>query len=144
MPDRDPFDLRRFVDAQRDVYDRAASELRSKRKVSHWMWFVFPQLRGLGVSEASRFYGVSGLAEATAYLEHPLLGARLRECVEILLAIDGRTAEEILGRIDAVKLRSCLTLFARAAPGEELFAAALAKYFAGEPDPRTIQLLQDL
>jgi len=109
MPDRDPFDLRRFVDAQRDVYDRAASELRSKRKVSHWMWFVFPQLRGLGVSEASRFYGVSGLAEATAYLEHPLLGARLREGVEILLAIDGRTAEEILGRIDAVKLRSCLT-----------------------------------
>jgi uncharacterized protein (DUF1810 family) len=139
----DPFNLRRFVEAQRDTYHQALRELRAGRKTSHWMWFVFPQLRGLGMSEASRFYGVAGLDEARAYLAHPVLGARLRECVEATLAIDGLTAEDVLGHIDSKKFRSCLTLFARAAPEEPAFGDALEKLFAGEADERTLTLLRE-
>jgi len=138
----DPFDLRRFVEAQQDAYSPALRELRAGRKTGHWMWFVFPQLRGLGTSEASRFYGLSGLDEAKAYLAHPLLGARLRECVGAMMAIEGLAAEESLGPVDATKFRSCLTLFARAAPEERLFGDALAKYFAGAPDRRTLERLE--
>lgn len=137
----DPFGLRRFVDAQQSARHRALRELRAGRKTGHWMWFIFPQLRGLGMSEASRFYGVSGLDEARAYLAHPLLGARLRECVGAMLAVEGLTAEDILGAVDAMKFCSSLTLFARAAPDEPMFDAALAKYFGGRPDSRTLALL---
>jgi uncharacterized protein (DUF1810 family) len=135
-----PFDLQRFIAAQAGVYEQALAELRGGRKRSHWMWFVFPQLRGLGRSETSRFYGLEGLAEARAYLAHPVLGPRLRECLEAAVAAPG-TAEEILGSIDALKLRSCATLFARVAPEEPLFGAVLDRFFDGRPDTATEALL---
>jgi uncharacterized protein (DUF1810 family) len=137
----DPFDLQRFIDAQAGCYADALAELVAGRKQSHWMWFVFPQLRGLGRSHHAHHYGISGLAEAAAYLAHPLLGARLRECVQVLLSHPGRTAVEILGPVDGLKLRSCLTLFMAAAPGEPLFAAALHEFFGGQPDSRSLELL---
>jgi uncharacterized protein (DUF1810 family) len=139
----DPFNLQRFVDAQEDsaIYARALGELRAGRKQSHWMWFVFPQIAGLGRSPMSQAYAIRGLDEARAYLEHPVLGRRLRECVEAVLAADpGASADQILGGIDATKLRSSLTLFARAAPEEPLFEAALARFFGGEQDPETVRL----
>ena len=140
----DPFDLARFLAAQQDCYARVLEELVAGRKTSHWMWFIFPQLRGLGMSATARRFGLAGLDEARAYLGHSLLGGRLRECVRALLAVEGRSAQQIFGSPDDLKLRSCLTLFAAAADrgaddGE--FAAALAKYYGGEPDPRTLQLL---
>jgi uncharacterized protein (DUF1810 family) len=135
--------LQRFVDAQNEsgTYERALAELRAGRKTSHWMWFVFPQLAGLGQSQMSRAYAIASLAEAGAYLEHPLLGPRLRECAEALLGHHGRSAEEILGGIDAVKLRSSMTLFARAAPQEQAFDQVLARYYDGEADTETERLL---
>jgi uncharacterized protein (DUF1810 family) len=133
-------DLQRFVDAQRDTYDRALAELRAGRKQGHWMWFVFPQLRGLGRSETSRFYGLAGLAEAAAYLAHPLLGARLRKACQAILQAAG-SAETILGRIDAIKLRSSMTLFHHAAPEDPTFPDVLERFFDGEPDPATDELL---
>lgn len=137
----DPFNLNRFVEAQAGCYDRVLLELREGRKRSHWMWFIFPQLQGLGSSPMARAYALSGLAEAQAYLAHPLLGARLLECVRALLGHRGRTAESILGGIDALKLRSCLTLFARAAPGVPEFVQALQAFHGGIPDPLTERLL---
>ena len=135
------FDLRRFLDAQaRGVHEQALAELRAGRKRSHWMWFVFPQLRGLGRSETSQFFGIEGLDEAQAYLADPVLGPRLREGFEAVVAAPG-TAEEILGPIDAVKLRSSATLFARADPDEPLFGAVLDRFFDGQPDPATDALL---
>lgn len=133
------FPLRRFVAAQDEggAYERALSELAAGRKTSHWMWFVFPQLAGLGHSEMSRRYAIASLAEAEAYLQHPLLGARLRGCASALLLHEGIPAARILGPIDAVKLRSSMTLFARADPGEPLFREVLERYFEGEPDPET-------
>jgi uncharacterized protein (DUF1810 family) len=136
----DPHDLQRFVDAQDPVYDRVCAELRSGRKKSHWMWFIFPQIAGLGSSAMAQRYAISSLQEAQAYLNHPVLGARLRECTRLMLDVEGRSALEILGSPDDMKFRSCLTLFARAAP-EEVFRDALRKYFDGAEDPSTIARL---
>jgi len=137
----EPFDLERFVSAQADVIERVRGELQRGRKQSHWMWFVFPQLVGLGFSPMAQHYAISSLAEARAYLAHPLLGARLRECTELVLAIHGKTAHDIFASPDDLKFRSCLTLFAEAAPDEIVFNIALEKYFAGARDPRTLSLL---
>ena len=140
----DPYDLGRFLAAQQGCYARVLEELAAGRKTSHWMWFIFPQLRGLGVSATALRFGLAGLDEARAYLAHPLLGGRLRECVRALLAVEGRSAHQIFGSPDDLKLRSCLTLFAAAADdgaGDGEFGAALAKYYGGGPDPRTLQLL---
>ena len=141
MPD--DFDLQRFVDAQRDTYDRAIDELRRGRKASHWMWFVFPQLRGLGRSETSRSYGIDGIAEARTYAAHPLLGPRLRAACKAILAAPG-DAVAILGPIDAVKLRSSMTLFLRAAPDEPVYGSVLDRFFGGQADPVTLELLAEI
>jgi len=134
--------LQRFLDAQAGVYDRALEELRAGRKTSHWMWFVFPQIEGLGRSPTAVRYAITGLDEARAYLAHPLLGARLRECAQVLLDLGGRSAVDIFGGIDAMKLRSSMTLFARA--GEDpLFARVLDRYFDGEEDAATLGQLGD-
>ena len=137
----DPHDLDRFVDAQAPVYGQALAELASGRKRSHWMWFVFPQLRGLGRSETARRFGIASQAEASAYLRHPVLGPRLRACVAQLLALPPRTANEIFDSPDDLKLRSCLTLFDAAAHPDPLFRQGLDRYFGGEPDPATLALL---
>ena len=139
----DPYDLGRFVAAQDAYrsYEDATAELRRGRKTSHWMWFVFPQIAGLGFSPTSQRYAISSLDEARAYLAHPVLGPRLIECAGIVAATQGRTAEQIFGEIDAIKLRSSATLFLRAAPGEPVFARVLSQYFGGEPDPATDRIL---
>ena len=137
----DPHDLQRFVDAQASQYGAALAELRTGEKRSHWMWFIFPQLRGLGSSRNAGFYGITSLAEARAYLAHPVLGERLRECVRAMLQVRGASAEEILGFTDAMKFRSCLTLFQIADPAEPLFSKALDRYFGATGDPRTLELL---
>jgi uncharacterized protein (DUF1810 family) len=134
-----PDSLERFVIAQDEggTYGRAVAELRAGRKASHWMWFVFPQIAGLGQSPMSRTYAISSMVEAWAYLEHPVLGARLIECARLVTELTGVTAQEIFGATDAMKLRSSMTLFARAAPGEPVFARVLAEFFAGIGDPAT-------
>ena len=139
----DPYDLRRFTDAQDagGTYPRAVAELRRGRKTSHWMWFVFPQIAGLGQSPTSRAFAICGLAEARAYLAHPVLGPRLVECAAILAEAEGRSAEQIFGGLDAQKLRSCVTLFSRADPDEPVFGQVLDRYFGGVPDPATDQRL---
>jgi uncharacterized protein (DUF1810 family) len=139
----DPYDLKRFVAAQDagGTYRQAVAELRRGRKASHWMWFVFPQIAGLGYSATSRMFAISSLEEARAYLAHPVLGPRLVECATIVAQTQGRTAEQIFGGIDAQKLRSCATLFLRADPGEPVFGQVLAQYFDGRPDPATDQRL---
>jgi uncharacterized protein (DUF1810 family) len=137
----DPFDLQRFVDAQEGTYDQALSELRNGAKRGHWMWFVFPQLAGLGRSETARFYAIADLAEARAYLAHPVLGPRLVECTRALTGLDGRDAVAVLGGIDAQKLHSSMTLFARAAPDEPAFPAVLDQYFDGGTDDGTTSRL---
>lgn len=139
MPD--PFNLQRFVDAQHGQFEAARSELAAGRKVGHWIWFIFPQIKGLGQSWMSRQYAISSLAEAEAYLQHPILGPRLRECTRLVNLVEGRTIEEILGGIDSMKFRSSMTLFAKAADDTQIFLDALNKYFAGEFDPLTIQRL---
>ena len=135
------FHLERFVDAQRPVYETVRAELRSGSKRSHWMWYIFPQHAGLGRSETARHYALSGIEEAQAYLAHPLLGQRLEECCKILTGIEGRTASAIFGYPDDLKLHSSLTLFAQAAPEQPLFVACLEKYFNGQRDAATLQLL---
>lgn len=137
----DIFELHRFVEAQRPVFDRALQELQAGRKTSHWIWFVLPQLRGLGHSDMAQRYGLSGAAEALGYLQHPVLGPRLVESVLALLAHRDKSALEILGHPDDLKLRSCLTLFAAIAPQEGVFQQALEQFFAGEADARTLLLL---
>ncbi len=137
----DPHDLERFVRAQAGVYDTALAELQAGRKRSHWMWFVFPQVAGLGLSEMSRRYAVASLAEARAYLAHPVLGPRLVACVEAILGHSDLTAVAILGSIDATKLRSSMTLFSRAAAKPEPFDRCLTAFFAGEADPATLARL---
>jgi uncharacterized protein (DUF1810 family) len=139
----DPFDLGRFVAAQDagDSYQRAVAELRNGRKISHWMWYVFPQIAGLGQSPASRLYAIGSVAEARAYLTHPVLGPRLLECTEILTQLSGRTAEQVFGAIDALKLRSAMTLFRHAGPDEAVFTRVLGQYFGGVSDPSTERLL---
>ncbi len=137
-----PFDLQRFVDAQAGVFEQALSELEAGAKRSHWMWFVFPQIEGLGQSATSRRYAIRSLDEARAYLGNPLLGPRLRQCVEALLSWKGRRDSlAIFGPVDSMKLRSSLTLFGAAAPEDPLFGEALAAFF-GSPDPQTLRLLR--
>jgi uncharacterized protein (DUF1810 family) len=139
----DPHDLQRFVDAQNHdgSYDDAVAELRAGRKRSHWMWFVFPQLRGLGSSPMAVRYGIASLDEARAYLAHPVLGPRLLECAELAASFAGGAAEDLLGGIDALKLRSSATLFARAAPDTDVFERVLTRFFDGAPDPATLDRL---
>ena len=134
----DSFDLQRFVDAQASVYEQARREMEAGRKQSHWMWFIFPQIAGLGQSPISIRFAIGSLDEAKAYLAHPVLGARLRECARLALEAEGKTARDIFGSIDEVKFRSSMTLFARAAPAEDLFQRCLDKYFAGASDPATL------
>lgn len=137
------FDLQRFLDAQAGgVYEDALAELQRGHKTSHWMWFVFPQLRGLGHSATSSYYGLSGMDEARAYLEHPVLGERLRHCCEILLSLDRLTAHQIFGHPDDLKLRSSMTLFELAGVDKEIFVRVLEKYFGGVRDTATIELLE--
>ena len=135
------YDLERFVTAQEGMYPGVVSELRAGRKTGHWMWFVFPQVAGLGMSEMSRRYAIGSLDEAVAYLDHPLLGPRLREYAGIVLATEGRSAEAIFGGIDATKLRSSMTLFHRAAPDEKVFRDVLDRFFDGVADPATDERL---
>ena len=135
------YDLERFLDAQEPVYDRVLDEIRSGRKVSHWMWFIFPQVAGLGSSSMSQRYAIASLDEARAYLAHPVLGARLRECAGLLLEGAGGSAEGILGPIDALKLRSCMTLYHRAAPEDPLFSQVLERFYGGVADEATDALL---
>jgi uncharacterized protein (DUF1810 family) len=137
----DDFHLQRFVDAQAEIFAQVEAELRAGRKRSHWMWFIFPQLAGLGHSPTARFYAVKSLDEARAYLAHPVLGPRLRACAKWVCAVEGRTLGEIFGAPDDAKFRSSMTLFARAAPEEAIFGAALAKFCNGQPDPATSDLL---
>jgi uncharacterized protein (DUF1810 family) len=132
-----PYDLERFVVEQDLDYENVLGELRRGRKSSHWIWFIFPQIAGLGHSEMSQRFAISSLGEARAYLAHPVLGARLRECSQLVLAIDGRSADEIFGPLDAMKVRSSMTLFHRAAPEEPEFAQVLDRYFGGVADEAT-------
>ncbi|MGI8862827.1 MAG: DUF1810 domain-containing protein [Solirubrobacteraceae bacterium] len=140
----DPYRLRRFQTAQNEsrTYEAAVSELRAGRKVSHWMWFIFPQISGLGRSPMSQTYAISSLAEAKAYLDDPILGLRLIECTRVLTELEGRTAEQIFGSTDAMKLRSSMTLFARAASDNALFQRVLDDYFGGATDESTERLLE--
>ena len=137
----DPFALQRFVEAQDRIYDTVVDELIAARKRSHWMWFIFPQLRGLGSSPTAVRFAISSIDEARAYLAHELLGPRLRECTGLVTAIDGRTAEEIFGWPDDMKLRSSMTLFAHAADDNADFIAVLEKFYGGEEDPATLARL---
>jgi uncharacterized protein (DUF1810 family) len=137
----DPFDLHRFVSAQHGVHDRALAELRSGRKRSHWMWFVFPQVAGLGRSTTARHYAVTGLPEARAYLAHPVLGPRLLDAAAAAVEAPARSAEDLFGGIDAVKARSSMTLFARAADDPAPFRSVLERWFGGDEDPATLRLL---
>ncbi|MCJ2122944.1 DUF1810 domain-containing protein [Methylobacterium sp. J-077] len=137
----EPYHLDRFVAAQEGVYERALAELRAGEKRSHWMWFIFPQIAGLGSSLMAQRYAIGSRDEATAYLAHPVLGPRLRACTEAVNGVTGRSAHAIFGAPDDMKFRSSMTLFARAAPDAPPFAAALAKYFGGEPDPLTLAKL---
>ena len=134
----DPHDLNRFVEAQSATFEQALSEIRRGRKRSNWMWYIFPQFKGLGSSPASRHFAIGSLEEAEAYLRHPILGPRLQECVQALLALEGTTASEIFGYPDDLKLRSSATLFAHVSPRGSLFEQLLEKYFGGERDSRTI------
>ena len=134
----DPFNLQRFVDAQDGVFDRVCSELRAGRKRSHWMWYIFPQISGLGSSATAQKFAISSMAEAKAYLAHPLLGPRLRGCTELVNAIEGRSIDDVFGYPDHLKFHSSMTLFARAAPLDPVFQAALQKFFGGQEDPATL------
>jgi uncharacterized protein (DUF1810 family) len=134
--------LQRFLEAQNCVYQEVLAELTAGSKQTHWMWFIFPQLAGLGSSPTARLYALSGIADARDYLAHAVLGPRLRECTELANAVSGRTAREVFGAPDDLKFRSSMTLFAFAAGGESVFREALVRYFDGEPDPLTLQLLR--
>ncbi|MCP1539936.1 DUF1810 domain-containing protein [Methylorubrum extorquens] len=138
----DAFDLDRFVEAQDGLYEDALAELRNGRKQSHWMWFIFPQIAGLGSSAMARRYAIRSLAEAQAYLAHSLLGERLRTCTRAANAWEGRSARALFGAPDDVKFRSSMTLFAQADPGDSDFARALALFFEGRPDPLTLERLE--
>ncbi|WP_193048086.1 DUF1810 domain-containing protein [Mycolicibacterium baixiangningiae] len=137
----DPFDLQRFVDAQEPVYDTVIGELRAGRKRSHWIWFVFPQLRGLGRSATAQHYGIASREEAVAYLAHDLLGPRLRECTRLVLAIEGRSIGEVFGSPDDLKVRSSMTLFARCTGDNADFLGVLDKFYGGAEDPATVERL---
>jgi uncharacterized protein (DUF1810 family) len=137
----DPHDLDRFVRAQEGDYARALAEIRAGRKRSHWMWYIFPQYDGLGFSSTSRRYAIKSVAEAEAYLRHPVLGPRLVECTEALLHLEGKSASEVFGSPDDMKLRSCATLFARVSPAGSVFERLLQKFFPAGPDGETLRLL---
>src|SRR5262249_37941926 len=137
----DPYDLGRFLGAQEDDYEQALSEIRGGRKRSHWMWYIFPQFDGLALSSTSKHYAIKSLDEARAYLAHPILGPRLLECAEAVVGVEGRTASQIFGSPDDLKLRSCATLFDRVSPPGSVFDRLLAKYYQGRRDDRTLQLL---
>ena len=138
----DSHNIQRFTDAQNPVYEEVLAELAAGRKTSHWMWFVFPQHKELGRSAMAQRYGIASKEEAQAYWQHPVLGARLRECIELVLAVKGKTAFQIFGSPDDLKFRSSLTLFSKVAPDEPLFQRALEKYFDGVSDDRTLELLR--
>lgn len=137
----DPHDLQRFVDAQAPVFQQVLAELRAGAKRTHWMWFVFPQIAGLGHSAMAQRYAIASRAEAVAYLRHPLLGPRLRDCTALVLAVADRSAQQILGRPDDLKFHSCMTLFAEVTADNAIFCEALAKYFAGARDQGTLDKL---
>jgi uncharacterized protein (DUF1810 family) len=134
-------DLQRFIDAQEPVYDEVCAELADGRKTSHWIWFIFPQLRALGRSGTAKRFGIADLAEAEAYAAHPLLGRRLRDCARMVLQVQGRSAHQIFGSPDDLKLRSCMTLFERAAPQEPVFAQVLERYYGAERDRLTLDVV---
>ena len=138
MAERDRYDLERFVEAQAEVYEQACAELRAGRKRSHWMWFVFPQIRGLGSSPTAVRFAISGMEEARAYLEHPVLGPRLRDCSRIVADVEERSIEEIFGYPDDLKFHSSMTLFSSVTSENQIFLDALGKYFSGEFDPHTV------
>jgi uncharacterized protein (DUF1810 family) len=138
----DPYDLNRFVQAQQSDYEQALSEVRSGQKRSHWMWYIFPQFDGLGSSATAQRYSIKSIAEAKAYLSHPVLGSRLIECAEAVLNVEQRSAYEIFGSPDNMKLKSCATLFASISPAGSVFEQLLDKFFQGEPDSRTLRLLK--
>jgi uncharacterized protein (DUF1810 family) len=138
----DPFDLNRFVTAQADDYAQALSEISSGRKRTHWMWYIFPQFDGLAFSSTSRHYSIKSIEEARAYLDHPVLGPRLRECAAAAVGIEGRTAAEIFGSPDDLKLKSCATLFACVSPPDSVFHRVLARFYEGQRDEKTLQLLK--
>lgn len=135
----DDYNLQRFVDAQQFVFNSVIAELKNGRKRGHWIWFIFPQLKGLGHSANSEFFGIASVQEAAAYLRHPVLGPRLTECVSLVNAFERRSAEDIFGEIDAMKFRSCMTLFAKATRDNQIFIYATEKYFAGEFDALTVK-----
>ena len=137
----DTFDLNRFLSAQAGVYPQVVSELRAGQKLSHWIWFIFPQMKGLGQSSHSHFYGIGSLDEAIAYTKHSVLGPRLEECTILVNLVQKKPIEQILGYPDDLKFRSSMTLFSRAAPENAVFKQALDKYFAGKPDQLTLELL---
>lgn len=139
--EKDPYNLKRFVDAQDPVFARVCSELRAGRKREHWMWFIFPQIQGLGYSPLAQKFAITSLEEARAYLDHPILGARLRECCRLVNLVEGRSIEEIFGYPDDLKFRSSMTLFAHATSDNQVFRDALEKYFSGEFDPLTLERL---
>ncbi len=141
MTARAPLNLQRFVDAQEHVYTRVVAELTAGEKRSHWMWFIFPQLQGLGASVTSQLYGIASRSEAIAYLEHPVLGARLRECTQLVVDVTGRRIDRIFSYSDHLKFASCMTLFDAAAANRAIYRAALDKYFDGRRDPLTLDLL---
>jgi uncharacterized protein (DUF1810 family) len=138
----DPYNLQRFVDAQNRIFDEVLAELRAGRKQGHWIWFIFPQIAGLGYSPMAHKYGISSLPEAAAYLEHPILGPRLIECTRLVNLIEGRTIEEIFSFPDNLKFRSSMTLFAHAIADNAVFLQALAKYFSGRFDPLTLEKIR--
>lgn len=141
MNRNDRYDLQRFVEAQLGLYERVCRELEEGRKRSHWMWFIFPQLKGLGRSAMADRYGISSRGETEAYVAHPLLGSRLRHCTELVVAVEGRSVEQIFGSPDDMKFRSSMTLFSSVVAEGSVFTTALEKYFRGEPDQLTIDRL---
>ncbi len=141
MSQSDPYNLQRFVAAQGPIFEQVLTELRNGQKASHWMWFIFPQIAGLGHSSIAQEFAISSLDEAKAYLQHPILGPRLRECTRLVTQVEGRSIEQILGYIDGLKFRSSMTLFAHATSDNQTFLEALRKYYAGEFDPLTLQRL---
>jgi uncharacterized protein (DUF1810 family) len=140
----DPFNLNRFTSAQEGTYNRALAELKNGEKRTHWMWFIFPQIDGLGFSSTSKYYAIKSIEEAQHFLSHPVLGKRLLECAETVLAIEGRSVSEIFGYPDDMKLKSCMTLFVSVSDAHPVFVRVLDKYFNGENDARTLQLLEQL
>lgn len=141
LPITDAYNLHRFLDAQEHVYDTALNELRAGRKSSHWIWFIFPQIKGLGHSGMAQKFAIASLEEAKAYLQHPVLAPRLRECTQLVLNVEGRSAEEIFSSPDNLKFRSCMTLFMTATTDNKIFKDALLKYFDGRPDQLTLDIL---